>query len=641
MINSLSLKIKRTNAVIKIKFLVFLLAFFCINKVYSQNDSKIEFYLDSASILQESIPSKALEHAFEAQRLAKIEKNNNLISESHQKIATIYRILGNLIEAEKHINTAISFPISDKHKLVETYITKGIILKQLCRFDESLDCYKATLLIQQSEGDLEGEGRTYNNIGRIYEAMELYPKALTYYRKAFRIYSNLPISKGTGLIRQNIGHIHRFNNSIDSAVFYYNLALSIYKEVDNPILIAYAYRSLASVANDKVLAIEYLNKSIVILEKANITADAMSYTELSEIYFKNKEYKKTISLLKEGVELFTNSLYKNVTRDALKLLYSSYDSVGDYKNALYFQALYFQYQDSIKSENNMFAMQEYESNIKLKERENENAIQQIEIQNTNEKLLFEQQQRIYFSFGIAILFILLIIVVIQVFKQKKNNETLHLQKNEIEKKDKEKEVLIREIHHRVKNNLQIISSLLKLDQRNTENMEAKETLLKSSQRIEAIAFIHEKLYQQKGLGNIDLEDYLIDISENLLLSFDKFDKINLKIKSRVHNLHADIAINIGMLVTELITNSIKHGYINEPQKFKINLTITDESGLISFDYSDNGDIIVDFENREYSKSFGISLIKSIIKKLNGEIVQKDKKTRGFELLFNFRLHNYD
>lgn len=356
------------------------------------------------------------------------------------------------------------------------------------------------------------------------------------------------------------------------------------------------------------------------------------------MYYHSKDFTESISLLKKGIDVLSKKKHNNTTRNALKMLYASYDSIGDYKNAYNYQSFYYQLQDSIKSNENVRAMQEYESNIKLKEKQNENAIQQIEIKNTNEKLRIEHQQNIYFLIGVVILALLLLIVILQVIRQKKNNKILKYQKSEIEKRDKEKEVLIREIHHRVKNNLQIISSLLKLDQRKTDNADAKLILNKSTQRIAAIAYIHEKLYQQNDLTDVDLEDYLFDIAENLLLSFDKLKLIDLNIKANINNVHADVAIHLGMLTAELITNSIKHGFVDSQSDFKINLEAIEKDGFVYFSFTDNGPNKIDFNSLEKPKSFGMNLIKSTIKKMNGELINSTNSSVGFKLMFKFKVN---
>ncbi|MCH2023031.1 MAG: hypothetical protein MK207_11190 [Saprospiraceae bacterium] len=214
------------------------------------------------------------------------------------------------------------------------------------------------------------------------------------------------------------------------------------------------------------------------------------------------------------------------------------------------------------------------------------------------------------------------------FERKKAEEKIKQSLNE-------KTILLKEIHHRVKNNLQIITSLLKIEHRKTNNKEVKSILLSSRQRIEAIAFIHEKLYDYSDLSNIDINEYLKEIAENLLFSSDKMDVIDFNIKSKIDNLNADVAINLGLITSELITNSIKHGLIDNSINFNINITLSIKDNLIYYNYKDNGPGLSAGLNFETPSNFGFKLIKSLIKKLKGTILDNNNKEPGFNLVFSF------
>ena len=620
--------------------LIILLLYISLFNTYCQYD--IISLLDSAELKQEKEPLVALDYALKAKMQSEYENDQQLLSQSYYQIGKIYRILGDLVAAEDNLNKALFYKSNNQALLADYYNEKGIILKQQSRFDEALELYNETLLIQQKEGNIKGEARSYNNIGRIYEAMENYHEAFRYYQKALLIYDKLPITKSTAITLQNIGNIYRATEVLDSAMLYYQNALSIYEFSENKLLIAYVYNSIAAVTADRETAIAYLNKSIKIQKEINAELDlGKSYVELAEVYIKYKQFEAAIPYLINGYELFASSRHKNSARDALKYLYQTYKSLGDYENALKYQTIYFAYQDSIKSENNSNAMQRYESELNLKDKEIQIAINELEINSSNEKLELRKKQILFSIVGISLLIILLFLVVLQVFRQRRNNVLLNSQKLQIEKRDKEKEVLIREVHHRVKNNLQIILSLLAMEQRKSKNNEVKDALAYGKQRIEAMSLIHEKLYQQSDLSNIYLEDYLLDIAENLLFSFDKTNIIKLIISSDILSIDTDIAINLGLITAELMTNSIKHGYNPQIENFKISILVTETNNTVAYKYSDNGIGIVANNTSEEVKSFGQKLILSIIKKLKGEITINPKSNLGFELSFNFNKEEYE
>lgn len=602
---------------------------------FSQND--ILSLLDSAQLKQENEPLVALDYALMAKARAISEKNQLLLSKSYFQIGKIYRILGKLSEAEKNLNMALSYKMISQEMLADYYNEKGVILKQQCRFDEALELYEQTLVIQRSLKDVKGEARSYNNIGRIYEAMDNFPEAMRYYRNALIIYEKFPVSKSAAITLQNIGNIYRFTLKNDSALVYYKKALTIYEISGNKLLTAYAYNSIAAVSTNQDLAISYLNKSIEIQKELNAEADlSKSYVELAEVYIKNNQSGIAIPYLLNAYELLAFSGHKTGVSEALKHLFKSYETIGDYKNALKYQTLYFVYEDSIKSENNLNAIQKYESELKLKDKETKIAIQDVKIKSSEEKLRIKRVQVFYFIIGVVLLSALLLIVLLQVRKQKKNNTLLKKQKAMIEKSDKEKEVLIREVHHRVKNNLQIISSLFTIEQRKSNNTEVRDALSYGKQRIEAMSIIHEKLYKQSDLSNINLEDYIFEIAENLLDSYDKVNSINVKVNSDVSSIDTDVAINLGLIVAELMTNSIKHGFSPENENFVIIISIKQTENSIRFDYSDNGRGVGHDFDINSSQNFGHRLIVSIVKKLKGEIIQDIVAQVGFKFSFIFK-----
>lgn len=213
---------------------------------------------------------------------------------------------------------------------------------------------------------------------------------------------------------------------------------------------------------------------------------------------------------------------------------------------------------------------------------------------------------------------------------------------QIEGSLREKEVLLREIHHRVKNNLQIISSLLNLQAGFTVDEKTNEILEESKNRVKSMALIHEKLYQSKNFSSIDIHEFITELIRNLFNSFGiESSEINTELKIDNVNLNADQAVYLGLLVNELVSNSLKHafkktsfGENNVTQK-KIFIGIQQDS---NDDYSikigDNGCGFpenIDFKNTE---SLGLQLVMSLVKQLDGEISLNNSS--GTEFLIKFR-----
>ncbi|HLW29444.1 MAG TPA: histidine kinase dimerization/phosphoacceptor domain -containing protein, partial [Brumimicrobium sp.] len=203
----------------------------------------------------------------------------------------------------------------------------------------------------------------------------------------------------------------------------------------------------------------------------------------------------------------------------------------------------------------------------------------------------------------------------------------------------EKELLLREIHHRVKNNLQIISSLLSLQAgANSEHEQLTELYEDSRNRIKSMAAIHEMFYQSEELDKIEFGKYLDKLIGDLAKSITSSQKtIDLDIDVEKVYVNLDTAIPLGLLINEIITNSIKHGADRNGEVkifVKLRIVETDKLELIIGDFGDDSpkDLLV-----QDNDSLGLMLIKSLVDQINGEVKQlKDYSGTVYKLVFTKR-----
>lgn len=203
----------------------------------------------------------------------------------------------------------------------------------------------------------------------------------------------------------------------------------------------------------------------------------------------------------------------------------------------------------------------------------------------------------------------------------------------INKSLKEKDVLLREIHHRVKNNLQIVSSLLSLQSRYIDDEGSVEIFKDSQSRIKSMALIHEKLYQTGDLTRIDLSEYVDELVSDLFRSYSvntylvKFD-----IKSNNILLDINTAIPCGLIINELVTNSIKHGFPDDLGG-NINIEIKCEDKNFVLMVQDNGIGFPENLDLEDIKTLGLQLVTSLTKQLDGTIQLSRKDGTCFRISF--------
>jgi two-component sensor histidine kinase len=213
---------------------------------------------------------------------------------------------------------------------------------------------------------------------------------------------------------------------------------------------------------------------------------------------------------------------------------------------------------------------------------------------------------------------------------------LYKSKMETEQQIKEKETLLREVHHRVKNNLQTVSSLLSLQSRSVEDPKMKSLLKSSQNRVISMAMVHEMLYMREDLSRIEYKTYVQELSEYLVRSVKGAEnKVKLNIDIPDIKLGIDTAIPLGLLINEALTNALKYG-IREDNEGEINIALKKEADE---DYVLNiGDNGVGFSNNvdhKTTRSLGLKLIHNLARQLKGTIT-RDESKKGTNYIVKFR-----
>jgi len=199
---------------------------------------------------------------------------------------------------------------------------------------------------------------------------------------------------------------------------------------------------------------------------------------------------------------------------------------------------------------------------------------------------------------------------------------------------KEKEILLREIHHRVKNNMQVISSLLILQEELSKDEKVIEMLKDSQNRIMSMALIHEKLYRSENLSKIDLKEYIDDLVSGLFQSYGiSDDEVTLNINVENFSLGIDSAIPCGLIINELVSNSLKHAF-PDGRSGEIKIFIRSTNEMIELVIGDNGVGIPKDVDLRKTKSLGLHIVNVLVEKqLHGEIALNREKGTEFRIEF--------
>jgi two-component sensor histidine kinase len=229
--------------------------------------------------------------------------------------------------------------------------------------------------------------------------------------------------------------------------------------------------------------------------------------------------------------------------------------------------------------------------------------------------------------GIGLLILAGTIILGQYNRQLKKNRIIRKQAEEME-------VLNREIHHRVKNNLQVISSLLDIQSQTLKDEEAAEVLKESRQRVQSMAFIHQNLYQSSSVQEIEIKNYVTNLADHLFQSYNVGkDKIRLVTDIDPVSLHTDTVVPLGMVLNELISNALKYAF-PDVEEGEIKVTMKQQDNQLVLRVQDNGKGLPPGFDMSQLNSFGFKVIKAFAQKLKAKLTVNGNKGTDVQLIIS-------
>jgi two-component sensor histidine kinase len=254
--------------------------------------------------------------------------------------------------------------------------------------------------------------------------------------------------------------------------------------------------------------------------------------------------------------------------------------------------------------------------------------------------LSETQNKIVFDFNLKLVIVLTIILVYLLIglinkQYSELTDLLKITKDDqltIKNSLKEKEVLLAEIQHRVKNNLSVIIGLFNLQKSNASSEEARQAINEAKNRVLSIAMVHERLYKKQDLSHINLKHYVSELAKEVVRSHPLHNKVS--IIEELENIDVDItkAVPIGLVVNEIITNSLKHAFTKAGVQPSIRIILTSHFGQISVKIQDNGIGFHEHEVRN-DRSLGLTLIESLAEQIDGNIHYTNSQGASVKLSF--------
>lgn len=485
--------------------------------------------------------------------------------------------------------------------------------------------------IYRNLGMLREEAFALGSIGNACLRQDDLENAVNYYKQSLEVFREYNDSFSIANIIMNIGESYREFEELDSAEHYYNIAIKILNQLGTQKNVmsrkAMVVGNMGLLYYEKGLYKKAKNKFIESLEwyeEVDEIAPKVTYmSSLGELYCREGNYKEGLDLMLKSMELAHSENLKKQIRDMSLRLSTVYEEIGEMGKSLYSYKKYKAYDDSVKNIATVRKMERMQSQFKLNKKE-----EQIETLNRLNQL---QRVLAYVLMFSAVVFLVFIFKLNQSNRKiKEINDRLIVQKEKVEKSEGEKSLLLRELNHRVKNNLQMVSSLLNLQARQLKGHPAAEALKAGRYRVEALTLIHQKLYRHDIDTKIDIKDYVEELSNNLVMSFDQNFQLELDLNPLVMKI--DKAIPLGLMINELITNALK--YASKDNVFpwlKISLTSTNDEGFVIIE--DNGSGLPDDFDFNKTSSFGIKLVNSLIKQLDGNIEWNNIKGTCWKIYF--------
>lgn len=508
--------------------------------------------------------------------------------------------------------------------LAKTYTRIGLAYQVKGYYRNAMKNYLASLEYKERIKDVGSLGFSYNLIGKVYELQNQYKNSLQFHRKAIKERKKLKTDWHLAHSYNNIGITLRKSGSLDSALYYTNKALEIRTKNLKSIISKRRYAVTLKNRGEIYVAKKEFNKaiddfkeSIAINDKYNAEyTQLQSLNGIAKACIQLKKYNDANHYFKQSKNILKNNSFKDLEVNYLNLKAQYYFEIGEYKKAYLIEKKHDSLSQIIRGENILKNTEELQKMYSAEKRDK--IIAKLNLANTiseNEIKNQKLNKKVFLVILVALFIVLtgLIVFFINKYKQTK----LLTQKNAlITKSLNEKEVLLKEVHHRVRNNFQIVSSLLYLQSQSIHNEKASLALSEAQERIKSMALLHQKLYQNdNNLMNISAEEYIKDLVDGILQSYNKTDDIKVDYQIDDILIGIDTMISIGLIINELITNIIKHAYTDYTESKTIIIALKYEKDYLSLLVKDNG---IGFKG-EKPNSFGLKLVDILSKKLKADL----------------------
>jgi two-component sensor histidine kinase len=488
---------------------------------------------------------------------------------------------------------------------LDLLINKGAALIRSGQPGNALQVYLEADQIA-SEEDLPGKrGLILNNLGATYRRLKRYPDAIRIYRQSLSIRHDLKDTNGIANNHFNLAATYASQGDYDLAIAAIDTARTIYEALGMQNDVLTCELSLGHALFQLGRKAEGFNILKRLSERSSLPFQvheyATLYLTLGKYYNEISEFRRADHLFGRLAPHITDSDLSDLQLEYFKNHAIAKNGLLQHELAYQMMVKYNQVLDTLAQQETQQLRQEMEAKYLSREKDYQIQVQNLEIRKSN-------RQKITYAMGLVGVTLLAFLLYRINHIRRRNNLDLKEKKEIIEKSLLEKEILLREIHHRVKNNLQFISSLLGLQSEHIDDDTALSALQDGQNRVQSMALIHQNLYQEDNLTGVGVKDYFIKLIRNLFDSYNiRNDSVDLMLEVDELNLDVDTVIPVGLIVNELVSNCLKYAFPDGQGMILVSLK--EEDNELCLMVKDNGRGITGLEKSNLGTSFGYRLIK--------------------------------
>lgn len=508
------------------------------------------------------------------------------------------------------------------------------------------------LAIRRQTGDRRGLANSLNNLGYLCSKNNQHEQSLTYYLEALEINQEIGNNDAVAMNYHNIGVEYSSLDDQEKAVESLQLALDIRLESENHRGLMSTYNSMAKLYMKDEFWMDAIGFYQKALHEAEVVeskrGEMMIRTNLARAWLKSGQVKKAEEQALAAMRISEEVTYPELIQKSATLLHDIYLELGQHRDALTYFTIAGAIKDSLQlaEQEKVFAESEAryrnsEKQLTIENLTQKNALAELEKDRLEREQEQSDQNVRYLLIGAGVLAILAFLLWrIGAIRRKSNavltlkNSEIESQKDMISKSLQERETLLKEIHHRVKNNLQTVSSLLSLQSRYLHDPEALSALEDGQSRLASIALLHQRLYQNDDLSEVHFQEYVEQLAETVESTFEMPDKnIELELDVADCAFDIDVAVPLGLIINELLTNAYKYAFKGR-EKGRIKLSIQQKSDEeFTLNVVDNGlGLPADFSMKK-SGSMGMTLVSLLSRQLHGSIEAKSEAGTQFTVSF--------